>query len=433
MFDIPTPEFSPYVSETALVQHETYPRQPVYTELAKSFIPLESTTTLASLFPDETILERTVVIDRIFETISTIFPVVKWGMPDLFVNDEGKSTLRKYYEPIPIRMSKAWAYAQLNNQVREGTVNERANPQEILANEIRKVMKAHNLTWDVYRAMMLALGGIQYTDPRTGVPVNVSSMIPGHNLINYNMTQGWNGRNEANLFRSLVDANTPEPSQMGIPFTNPDISIVSLFRKLARWHKNTNKTKLTKCYCDPDMKEVILMSNEMKLAQGGVIPKFGAVTGDKTSNNSIVVHPGSNPVLTNAVGLDSEGDIISIAGIQIETIDTMYKDPVDGVEKRIFPKNKLVFVAETDTEGKYEAPGRTQYCISENSDSQPGLWTRTEEETTIPAAPGIAMQFGNAGLPYLKYPDRVLHVKVAETRDIKNLMGITDDAGFGYF
>jgi len=278
----------------------------------------------------------------------------------------------------------------------------------------------------------MLLGGINYTDPRTMVPVNVSAMIPAHNLICYNTTSGWNGRNEASLFRSLVDSNAEGVATAGVPFTHPDIAIVDMFRRLKRWHKDTNKTDLTVCYCHPDMKEIILMTSEMKLAQGGLIPKFGAQIGDRTADNPLLTCGPCGP-LGNAVGLGANGDVVSIAGIRIESIDTLYKDPVDGIDKRVFPKNKLVFVAENDCDGRFEAPGRTQYCSSESPDGQPGLWTRTEENSRIPAAPGFSIQMGNAGLPYLKYPDRVVHVKVAEVEAINQRLGLVGDLGFGYF
>ena len=432
MYNIPVSNIEPYSSQSVQVTHETFRPQPVYTELAKSFIPLEVTSPLTEIFPNENIWERIVVIDRIFQTVPTIFPVVKWCKPDLFVDNQGRSTVRKYYEPLPIRQSMQICWGEINNTVAEGTMNERANPQDIIANKIREHIRSHNLTWDVYRAMMLN-GGIVYTDPRTQVPVNISAMIPPHNLISYNNTSGWNGRNEANLFRSLVDSNAAGNATIGVPFTNPDIAIVDLFRKLKRWCKDTNKVVITDCYCHPDMMEIILMSNEMKLAQGGIVPKFGAVSGDRTTESAVIVTPGSNPMLTNAVGLGASGDLVSIAGINMHTVDTIYKDPVDGIDKRVFPKNKLIFVARVDSEGRPEAPGRTQFCVSENSDGTPGLWTRTEEQTRIPAAPGMAMQMGNAGLPYLKYPDRIIHMKVAEVEEVNARLGLVGDLGFGMF
>ena len=435
---VSSPNFAPQVGQSTLVANHTIAGEPVFTDLAKSLMPFVGLTPLSELFPDETIEERMVVVEQIFESTTTIFPVVEWCKPDLFIDYDGGTMIRNYYRPIPIRQSMNFCYGEINNKIRPGTMNERWSAADQIAEQMRKAMISHNLTWDVFRAMML-LGGIDYTDPRSRVKVLAPSLIPAHNLFSYDTRVGYEGRNEANLFRSLVDYNAEQPATAGVPFTNPDCAIVDCFRRLGRWFKETNKSNITAAYISPELLSVISMNNEIKLALGGVIPKMGAVTGDRKVSNAtgggdlIIPNNLSNPGLTGAVGLGADGDLVTIAGIQLRVVDTVYKDPADGIVKRIFPKNKIVLVSEVDSQGNREAPGRTQFCISEEAGGTPGLWTRTEEQTRIPAAPGFAVQMGNAGLPYLKYPYRVAHLKVAEVRDINTRLGIPGDLAFGTF
>jgi hypothetical protein len=122
---------------------------------------------------------------------------------------------------------------------------------------------------------------------------------------------------------------------------------------------------------------------------------------------------------------------MAIAGIPIKTIETHYRDPQDGVKKFLMPRNKVIFVSETDTQGNYEAPGRTQFCVSEEMGGEPGLWMREQRQTVIPAAPGITIQMGNSGLPYLLYPHRVAHMTVANIADINVRLGVVGDLGYG--
>ena len=81
-------------------------------------------------------------------------------------------------------------------------------------------------------------------------------------------------------------------------------------------------------------------------------------------------------------------------------------------------------VSNQDNQGRSTPIGRTQYCVSENMGGNPGLWVRTQTESRIPAAPGMMMQVGNAGLPYIKMPHRVMHVTVGTPEDVKRRIGI---------
>lgn len=430
-FELPNnTNFGPYISPWVTTSNDMFTGEPVFTELAKSFMPLVGLSPLTDLFPVEEILERVVVIEQSFEATSTIFPLVEWGKPDVVLGHNYGTTRRMMVQPLVIRRSSFISHGEINTRLRPGTINERWSPTEQISLVMQNMMKEHNLTWDVYRASML-LGGISYTDPRTGVGANVSSQIPSHNLWSYNVTSGYQGRNEANIFRTYIDSNTPSQSSVGVPWTDPDADLVGAIQKFSMWFKDTNKSKITKMYMSPELKYVLMSNNQIKLALGGIITRVGAITGDRTLDVGGTLS-GPDSSYAGALGVGPDG-IISIAGIPIETIETTFRDPVDGIFKRIWPKNKVVFVSGVDPQGAVESLGRTQFCVSEESGGAPGLWTRTQDQTQIPAAPGMYIQMGNAGMPYIKYPYRVAHMTVGTVQDINSRLGVIGDLQFGQF
>ncbi|MBD2201557.1 major capsid protein [Calothrix sp. FACHB-1219] len=425
-----TPNFGPYVSEQITVANHSLPGEPTFTELAKSIVPLVGNTPLTELFPEENILERHVVIEQNFQGIDTIFPMVEMGKPDVILSDNEGTMTRRVVQPLYIRRSTFISYGEINSRVRPGTLNERWSPAEQIQTKMTRMVNQHNQTWNIYRAMML-LGGINYTDPRTQVGAAVSSRIPAHNMWAYNVTSGFRGRAEHSLFRTLVDANVADPaaSGAGVPWTEPDAAIIDCVTRFSNWFRDTNKVKLTAMYMGPELRDIISMNNEIKIAMGGWIPRFGVTAGQNTTAAGVglLVPNGGVPMRNGSITLDGEGKLATIAGIPIRIVDTIYKDPTDGLVKRIWPKNKIVFVAEQDSQGASEAPGRTQYCVSEESGGAPGLWTRVQTETQIPAAPGMYVQMGNAGMPYLKYPDRVAHMTVCTVDQIEQRLGVLGD------
>lgn len=436
------PNFGPYISPTITVANDTYPGEPIYTELAKSLVPLEAVTPLTELFPEESIPERTVVIEQSYEGVDTIFPMVEMGKPDIVLSDNDGTRTRRYYQPLYIRRSMFVSHGEINSRVRPGTENEKWSPAEQIQIKMRRMVRQHNLTWNIYRAMML-LGGINYTDPRTGVGAQVSAQIPAHNLFSFNVTSGYRGRKEAALFRGIVDSNVADPGgAAGIPWTHPDAAIIECVQRFKRWFKDTNKSEVTGMYMSPELRDIIVLNNEIKLALGGWIPRLGAQVGQTVlhdynsstgTGGGVMVPAGGVAKMNGSIVLNNSGDLVSIAGVPVYIVDTMYKDPLDGVVKRIWPKNKVVFVSNVDAQGASEVLGRTQYCVSEESGGVPGLWTRTNMETQIPAAPGMYVQMGNAGMPYIKYPYKVAHMTVATVDQINDRIGILGDLQFGGF
>lgn len=413
--------FGPYISPMVVTDSNQKGWEPVFTELAQSYVPILNVSPLKELFPEETIWERVVEIRQTFEPVNTIFPVVYCGKPDVLVGPNSGISRAFYVQPLYIRESTHISHCEINSRVRPGTCNERYDPKEQIDKVIRDMVASHNLTWDVFRAMVLT-GGIRYTDPRSGVPVNVTSRIPAHNMFHYNNVAGIYGRNEANIFRSILDISSPDPQTAGVPWTDPMADIVNTISRIKRWNRDTNKSNITAMYMGPELRDILYGNYLVKMAMGGgFIPQVGG--------DSPLVLNGPDRFYSAHLGMSGD-QIQSIAGVPIRIVETEYKDPVDGVTKRVWPKNKVVLVAEQDANGNSEPIGRTQFCVSEDYLGKPGLWSRTQMETQIPAAPGMYIQMGNAGMPYIKYPHRVIHMTVCGVQDINNRLGLLGDLMF---
>jgi hypothetical protein len=392
----------------------------VFTELADSYIPLVAQTPLTELFPIETIEAQTVVVRQTMEPNHTIFPIVLPCKPDVLVGPNYGRERMFYVQPLFIRQSTSLCYGEVNNRVRN--CNDPYPTGEQIQKMIEDMVAEHNLTWDVFRARML-LGGIRYTDPRTGVFSDVASNIPAYNLFSYNVTAGIGGRNEARVFRTYEDTNSINPTNIGVSWANPNSDFVYTVQTIKHWFKVTHKSDLTAAYISPELRAV-LSTNNISLWSSGHMLMWQNNAGLNIESSASGAHYA--PLLR----FGDDGMLISIAGIELRELNTQFIDPVDGINKRVWPKNKVVFVSEVSPTGQRQAPGRTQFTIGESPEGKPGLWTRTNMETHIPAAPGMYLQMGNAGMPYLTYPYRVVHVTVASLEDINNRLALQGDLNF---
>lgn len=418
------------ITPFAITGNTENPGEPSLTELAKSFQPIVAQTSLSEVFPDENIGERHVYIQQEMSTVDTIFPLVRFGQPDVILGQNYGTTRAFTVQPLYIRRSSAVSYGEINSKIKPGTVNDKWAPEEQISRVVEGMVREHNLTWDVWRASML-LGGINYTDPRSGVAASVNAQIPARNFFKYNVTTGYRGRPEAQLFRTMTDFNDTNPAAAGVPWTHPDADIVNSVARLSRWFRETNKGVISRMYMHPELKEILMMNNQVRMVTGGLLGDPGRANTRIVPHNDIVDRDQLG-LSGYSLGLGSDG-LNAIAGIPIYTVETTYKDPVDGINKRVWPKNKIVFVADRTTNGESIQIGRTQFCVSEESGGTPGLWTRKQTETQIPAAPGMHIQMGNAGMPYLRYPYMVAHMTVCEVEDINNRLGVLGDLHFGQF
>lgn len=429
------PNFGAYVSPWVTTSAEDNPSEPYLLELAEAYVATENQTRLLEIFPEETIEQRLVGIQQSFSATNTIFPLVEPGQPDVFTEGAGGTVVTRWFQPLYIRASASFSPAKINYLAKPGT-NTRQSPQEYIDRELQRMALEHNLTWDVFRAMML-LGGINYTDPRTGVKAQVGSQIPAWNLLRWDVNNGYRGRNEANIFRSMIDQyGEGFSTEPGVPWAHPDADIAGTIRRLKRFFKVQNKSEITDAFVHPDLWEIINQSTQVRLAQGGILPRWDVEVGDRIPNDSGVTYfpnSGFDQITSRSLQLNAAGEVEAIAGVRFHTLETKFKDPVDGVWKGVMPKNKVVFVSMQDPNGRAEAPGRTQFCISENLDDRPGLWVRTWDMAPPPQAPVRLVQMGNAGMPYLKYPHRVCHLTVASVDAINERIGLQGDDQFGMY
>ena len=144
------------------------------TMLARSFETVDIGG-LGDMFPDENITERTIVIEQIIEGLG-IMPIVRFGVPGGgFVESDRIRSMR--VTPVAVR-EEDFIEQALINQLREpGTVNQASPQNQIIARRVQKLVARHTRVKDLFRARTL-LGGINYTDPRTGVSIDVSTNIP---------------------------------------------------------------------------------------------------------------------------------------------------------------------------------------------------------------------------------------------------------------
>ncbi len=402
--------FGPYISPWITTGTTEAEWGRVFTELAESYIPIVSNTPLTELFPIETIEAQTVVVRQTMEPNHTIFPIVLPCKPDVLVGPNYGRERMFYVQPLFIRQSTSLCYGEINNRVRN--CNDPYPTGEQIQKMISLMVMEHNLTWDVFRARML-LGGIRYTDPRTGVFTDVASNIPAYNLFSYNVTAGIGGRNESKVFRTYEDTNSLSAVNAGTSWADPNADFVYTIQSIKQWFKATHKSNLTAMYMSPEMRSVLSTSNIVNWMSGVRI-----------------IESSSSSPYSQFIQLGDDGLVTAIAGLEVREVDTEFIDPVDGVNKRVWPKNKVVFISGQSPTGEAQAIGRTQFCIGESPDGKPGIWSRTNMETHIPAAPGMYLQMGNAGMPYLTYPYRVVHVNVATLEDINNRLALQGDLNF---
>jgi hypothetical protein len=399
------------------------------TKLAESYEQLESQG-LEDLFPVVTINERTVVIETIKEGLG-IMPIVQAGIPaGNFMEPERIE--RRYYQPAYVREDD-FIDQLLINQLREaGTMNEQSPPLQIVQRRVQRMVNRHNRTRMVLQSQVLQ-GGINYTDPRTGVSLNVSTQIPTHNYFRYD---GWDasvasggavatgytayktltnnkGRKEALLF-------TSKDGKAGVPWTDGKADILKSLRILKQYLYNTNKNMYTDIVMSRDLYTAIIENELLQAYMGGI---GVVVSGQATSTFR------EYPMVTFSAG----GDLDSMAGLKIRLIDSLYRDPVDNVVKKLWPNNMVALVARKHFSGGGATLGYTQECVGESPDGKAGLWMRTGPDQMPPSVPGRAMQMGNAFLPFATYPQWIALLTVAETDAVDSYSILRSDLSYGTF
>lgn len=322
------------------------------TELAQTFEQFGGDP-LARLFTTRTVNNNVIFRERLRKGLG-VSPLVQLGGNDRVT--DSMTVEQQAILPFHVRESDFIPEYIVNMLRQPGTPNALWGEQ-MVSERVQRLVARHNLFWQIMRTKML-LGGISYTDPRTGVNLSLSANIPGTNLQSV--------ASSANDFANLTTAKP--------------IQVLRFFRSLIR---NVSKADPSLLVMSSELRDILTMMTDVIARQEG----FGA-----------------GPI-TKFVAFNDMGELSAIAGMKIETVDTIYEDPVTGVKQKVWPIEKIACVVESHPEAPGVTPGRLDYCIGEGP--TPGLWMRDGGPTLPPSAPGRSMQLGNSGVPYLQYPEWV--------------------------
>jgi hypothetical protein len=414
------------------------------TMLARSYEQIEIGS-LDDVFPSQNIPERTITIEQVVEGLG-IMPIVRFGVPaGNFAENE--RIRRREVSPAVVREDDFLDQGLINQLRKAGTYNDQYNPQQIIADRVRKMINRHKRTMDFFRAQVL-LGGINYTDPRTNQSINVSTHIPVHNLFHYkgfNATVAANatitgtaytaataltndkGRTEALLF---TDAN----GRAGVPWTHPQADLVRTLRLIKHFLWKTNKNKFTEMVISSELYTVI-QENEFVKAYSGQLGLFGdyARADGQPGGRSITATGVGAVTSPQFISYGPGGDIEAIAGVKIRILDGLFRHPQTNTVTNYWPPNKVALMAPRHYQDAQETLGLTHHCVGESPDASPGLWMRTGPDQQPPSPPGRTMQMGDSFLPFAKYPEWIAILTVCEATEINDTLILGSMESFGTF
>lgn len=346
----------------------------VMTDLAKYYEQFPVNPVIAQCFPVRTTNDQTIMIERVIEGVG-IAPLVTPGLTDVLTDN--MSVDRMTAVPAFLRESDFITSNIVNNLRKVGTLNEREG-KEMIARRIQRMTNRMNLAWTVFQVQML-LGGINYTDPRTNVSLNLSANIPAGNLKAYNGTSpftGWSSQANATPVTDLIN-----------------------FRQ---YIYNQSKVEPDTLVMTSDLRTILQNNAEiLKRQEVSFLSQTGYVT-------------------------IKEGKLVQIAGMNIETFDVVYQDPSNPAQPaKVWPINKVAVFASRHPVDKEQSVGRLVKCVGEDPAGRPGLWVRSGPDTNPPAAPGRSVQMGDSGLPFLVYPN---WVGILTVDSVANLTAIVNPA-----
>ena len=322
------------------------------TELAHTYEQFHGNP-LMDLFHVRNVEQSVIMIERMRMGVG-IAPLVRMGGVDRMT--DSPTIEQRYVAPLTIRESDFIPQHVINILRQPGTPNQRWGEQQVQM-RVQRLTQRSNFFWQVMMAKVLVENGINYTDPRTGESVSVSSGIPSTNI----KTLVGSG----NEFENLTTAKP--------------IDVLRFFRGLLR---NIAKATPDTLIMSSELRDILTLNTQVIARQEG----FGA-----------------GPI-TQFVRFE-DGDLVSIAGLKIRTVDTIYEDPATGLKKKLWPIDKVVVLVTNHAETPGVKIGRMDYCMGESPDGGTGLWVRDGGPTLPPYAPGRAIQMGNTGMPYLFNPD----------------------------
>lgn len=325
---------------------------------------------ISPLFPMTTSMNTSVFIERVREGVG-IAPLVIPGQADVLTDNPQVERMQVF--PAYVRESDFVPMNVINDLRKVGTLNEREG-REFVARRIQRMTNRNNHLFAILRAQML-LGGIKYTDPRTKVPIDVPSNIPSSNLF-----------------------DIPGLGQTGWADTTNALP-VTLLQRFRRRIFDIAKVEPTMLIMNSNLQTIIEQNAEVLRRQESAFWQTGWVQ-------------------------FKEGKLVEIAGMKVVTVDHVFQNPANSyaVEK-VWPINKVAMLAEKHPSFSGQVVGHQVHCVGEDPMGRPGLWVRSGPDTQPPAAPGRSMQLGNAGIPYLQYPE---WVSILTVDTVNNLTAKSD-------
>lgn len=428
----------------------------VLTELAKTFENHKST--VGVFFPQRDIPATKVEIEKIYGGVG-MAPTVTPGQPDVFGDNAqwDKVTV----DPVYSRESFNIDTNTINSLRMPGTLNEKYGRQYV-ADQMKRYVGRNDLLFDFLRTQML-LGGVDYTDPRTNKRTQVSAGIAASHIISEVPTINWDDPDATVIDdieeMKLLIADDGKVPPTHIFMTSKRRSTLSRNKQVIARAESARDTGFV-VFKDGELYriaglEVVVQDtvyealstasvptatititeanppegDDISITVGGVSTgKYTAVAAEtaarvaanlsnfingnpampvvSTVAGAVITLTPKNPLVNQSLAIASTGIIdATVAGSPLAVTGGGL---VKTVTKMI-PDTKIVIACK---EYGGEPLGRTDYIIGEHPDGRPGIWSRAAD-TIPPAAPGVLVQIGRAGLPYIRYPDWVVIRDVA--------------------
>lgn len=410
------------------------------TKLARSYAEIDKSN-VSELFPAQYSPERTIVIETIQENLG-LFQLAQPGIPnggDL----PNKRIFRRVLEPAHYRENDFIDQFVINQLRAPGSLNTAIDPTAFIQDRVRELTARHNRLWD-FLCVQVLLGGINYSDPRSGVDLVVPTNIPQHNFFSYkgfsssvgaNSSVPFGGVNYTNDIALVNDKGREEAlyftsvdERCAVPWTDPDADIIRGLRLLKLYLRKTNKNEFTDIYMGSEMYTLLMENHLIKAAYGGVgTINYHTNATDKFIATATNNNPSPFITFTNA------GEVATLAGLRVNIVTQLYQDPRDGKVHDMWPSHKVAVIARNHINDTSLMLGHTQFCVGESPDGTPGLWMRTGPEQMPPNLPGRAMQMGDSFLPYAMYPQWISVLDVCEPSEIDDKLILRANLNYGTF
>lgn len=343
------------------------------TELAKEIQQIQADP-LGQFLPQMVTPEREVRVEWV-ESNLRVTGVVRPGMPNK-LNTFAKAKTQ-VFTPAVFRRGQFIDQDVINHLRAPGTMSQTYG-MDLVREQLTELVEQGNMMMSVLRAQMLS-GGIDYTDPETGVNISAVSGIPAGNY---------------------YTIGTTAPTASSLHWHDPNSTPVTDLMNIMYRAELEGRNKPTHMIINGALLHLLRHNLEVK--------KY---------------YPGNDTTAfaqTGLVTFGQDGYPNSIAGLQIVVVNTIYDD-LDNtgalVRRYMWPVNKVTIFSQNHPSLPGQVLGNTWITKGENPTGGTGPWVTTWDYRQMggpTTAPGVGMQFGMAGIPVIKKPYWV-HVITAAT------------------